>query len=186
MELWEPIKNYENLYEVSNLGKVRSKDRIVEQRAKSNSTSIHVYKGRILKPKNRNGYLCVDLCKNGKKHCENIHRLVAEAFCDNPNNYKYVDHKNGYKRDNRANNLRWVTQSENVRYANIRQSIINPKCKTPHIINIETNKRFNTSRDAAEWLKCELNLENSPDANIRRSCRSGGVKPVHTYHFKYI
>ena len=186
MELWKPVKNYEDLYEVSNLGKVRSKDRIVLQKTKLGSISTHIYKGRVLKPKNRNGYLCIDLAKNGNKYCENIHRLVAEAFCDNPNNYKYVDHKNGYKHDNRANNLRWVTQSENVKYANARQSVINPKIKTPHILNIETNKQFNTSREAAKWLKLELNLNEYPDANIRRSCRSDGKKSVHNYHFKYI
>lgn len=70
--------------------------------------------GKILKPQSdKDGYHCVNLYKNGKQKKFKIHRLVAEAFINNPENKKCVDHINNNKLDNNINNLRWATNSEN-------------------------------------------------------------------------
>lgn len=96
-EEWKPIKNYETLYEVSTLGNVRS------------------IKGKIKKLQKRsNGYLYVGLSKNGKSKTVKVHRLVAEAYIDNPDNKPIVNHINSNRSDNRVDNLEWVTASENM------------------------------------------------------------------------
>lgn len=102
MEIWKDIPDYEGLYQVSNLGRVKSS-----------------YKGgRILKPLPvRSGYLRVALTfYDGSIHFIPIHRLVLIAFSQNMGNMQ-VNHINGIKTDNRLENLEWVTRSENMRHA---------------------------------------------------------------------
>lgn len=95
IEEWRDIRGYEGLYQVSNLGRIKS---IPRERTK----------GGILKPlKDRTGYLSVNLYKNGKiKRCK-IHRLVA-------NNFLEVNHKDGNKLNNNLSNLEYVTKSRNI------------------------------------------------------------------------
>lgn len=96
-EIWKDVKGYEGLYQVSNLGRVKS-----------------FYTNRILKPgTDKDGYLRVDLCKDKKPKHFHIHRLVAETFLPNPENKPCVNHKLGKKQDNRATELEWCTYSEN-------------------------------------------------------------------------
>lgn len=111
MEEWKPIKDYEGLYEISNLGRVRSLDR---ERVSQNGKK-YIHKGRILKiRKDSNGYCSVCLYnKNKCKKYARVHRLVAEAFIPNPENKPNVDHINTIKTKNEVWNLRWVTQKEN-------------------------------------------------------------------------
>lgn len=105
MELWKPIKGYEGLYEVSNMGNVKS---LPKMRGYIKS------KEKIMKPfKNNNGYLLVSLSKNNKQKHFQVHRLVASAFILNKDNKSQVDHINRIRDDNRVENLRWVTASEN-------------------------------------------------------------------------
>jgi hypothetical protein len=98
-ETWKDVAGYENKYQVNNFGHIKSLLR----------------KGKILKNSvlSKTGYLCVDLCYNGKITKHTIHRLVAKAFIPNPENKEQVNHINGVKKDNRVINLEWSTRSEN-------------------------------------------------------------------------
>lgn len=102
-EVWKAIKGFDGLYEVSNLGRVRSKNPYRNQTGEP----------RILKQFTANhGYLIVHI----RRKTYLVHRLVAEAFVDNPNNYPMVNHKDENKHNNIPENLEWCTKSYNVTY----------------------------------------------------------------------
>lgn len=114
-EIWKPIKGYEGYYEVSNIGNVRSLDREIKINNK-----IWKLKGKLLKKRiESNGYLAVVLFVDSNRNSQKIHRLVADAFIDNANNKKEVNHINFIKDDNRVENLEWVTRSENMKHAGV-------------------------------------------------------------------
>lgn len=118
-EVWKPIKGYEGLYEVSNLGNVRSVDRYVMC-----GNEYRLFKGKPKKPiLTPMGYLRTDLYKNKQGKYYFVHRLVAEAFIPNPNDLPYIDHKNTIRDDNRVENLRWCTQKENCNNPISRQKL---------------------------------------------------------------
>lgn len=106
MEIWKDIQGFENIYQVSNMGNVRSLDRVL-------SNGRHI-KGVTLKQKyDKDGYCSVNLVNCRKRTYARVHRLVCEAFLDNPNHYKLVNHKNGIRDDNRVENLEWCDNSYN-------------------------------------------------------------------------
>jgi len=114
-EIWKEIKDYEGLYEVSNLGRVRRiKDWCGNKNAKKFKPCL-----RILKPKlnNANKYYLVSLSKNSKVKYVRIHKLVAETFIPNLEGLKCVNHKDGNKLNNRLDNLEWTTYSGNLSHA---------------------------------------------------------------------
>ncbi|WP_284108924.1 NUMOD4 domain-containing protein [Acinetobacter pittii] len=112
MEIWKPIVGYEGIYEVSNLGCIKSLSR-----ATTNKLQPFVPE-RILKTRiGKTGYEIVGLSKDGGQKTCKVHRLVASAFCDNPLNKPHINHKNGLKTDNNSSNLEWVTASENALHA---------------------------------------------------------------------
>ena len=104
-EIWKPIKGYEGLYEVSNFGRIKSLN------------YNHTGKGKILKQNQiMNGYKSVMLYKDGNGKNYLVHRLVAEAFLPNPNDYKEVNHKDENPQNNIVSNLEWCDRLYNVRY----------------------------------------------------------------------
>ncbi len=106
MKKWLPVPNYEGLYEVSNLGKIKS--------INYNHTKVE----KILAEKShKSGYKTVVLCKNGEKKNKSIHILVASAFIPNPQKKCQVNHIDGNKSNNCVENLEWVTASENIRHS---------------------------------------------------------------------
>ncbi len=123
-EIFKDIKGYEGLYQVSNLGRVKSFNRGKE---------------RILKPcLDRYGYFHVTLSKNGKQKGCTIHRLVATTFIPNPNNLPQINHIDGNKTNNKIENLEWCTAQENVTH----RDIINPRVNKIEGINILTGEAF--------------------------------------------
>ena len=118
MEIWKRVKGYEDCYEVSNLGNVRSVTRKVERTNPAGGKSFYIYKSKMLKSCITNkGYLRLGLYLNDVKNNHQIHRLVASAFVDNPDNKDQVNHINAIKTDNRAENLEWVNNYENFRHS---------------------------------------------------------------------
>jgi len=111
MEKYKDINGYEGMYQVSNLGNVKSIDRVI-----SNGHAMHLHKGRIMKPKGEK-YKHVHLCKEGKIKKHYVHRLVAQSFILNPLDKPQVNHLNGIHADNRLENLEWCTSEENNKHA---------------------------------------------------------------------
>lgn len=110
-EVWKDIIGFEGFYQVSNMGNVRSLDRVI----KSNHRRIWARKGRPLKAyPNHDGYLTVKLNKNRHSKTITAHRLVAIHFVPNPGNLPEVNHKDFNRSNPRASNLEWSTHKDNI------------------------------------------------------------------------
>jgi hypothetical protein len=115
-EVWQPVRGYEGIYEVSDLGKVRSLSG-----KRWNGQAIHKFKGRVLKAQCASRYLHVALSRDGQVKCVKVHQLVAEAFlplCPGVQGRQrgcyHIDHINNDPWDNKASNLQWLTHYENT------------------------------------------------------------------------
>ena len=114
-EVWRPVVGYEDRYEVSNLGRLRTLgNRINHSRSGYNQRHTRLHSFSTAK---QWGYICVGLWKDGKCKQRMLHRLVAEAFLPNPKNLPFVNHIDGNKRNNTCSNLEWCTAKENAQHA---------------------------------------------------------------------
>lgn len=102
-EIWQPIKGWEGYYDVSNLGRIRS----------YRKNQFFLKEPRIVTLTDSFGYWYVHLQVKKKSKRLRVHRIVAETFIPNPNNYPVIDHIDGDKKNNKVENLKWCTQSEN-------------------------------------------------------------------------
>lgn len=113
-ENWKPCFNFENNYEVSDLGRIRRKFSPTIYK----DGRIAYFSQTILKPSTTNkGYYKVYLSVNSKKYTKFLHRLIAQTFLENKENKKTVNHINCLKTDNRVLNLEWMTNKENMNHA---------------------------------------------------------------------
>jgi len=130
-EIWKPVLGFEEYFEISNLGNLKRK--LMYQRNWKNE-KVKVIKDRIMKPTMDRGYLKIILSINGKRYLRYIHRLVAEAFIPNPNNYKEVNHKDSNPSNNCVDNLEWCDRKYNISYMVKHQE----KIKDRHERRLET------------------------------------------------
>lgn len=133
-EIWKDIQGYEGLYQVSNLGRVRSLDRVIQYK----NGSKHLHKGNILPQRKRrrnSNYLSVSLYKNDIGKTCVVHRFVAIAFIPNPENKPQVNHKDENPENNCVENLEWVTSYENMHYNNLTERRTKPLGKPVNAYN---------------------------------------------------
>lgn len=171
-EIWKPVKNYEGLYEISNYGRIK---RLAYTREIQKQTMT--FKDKMLKPIiHQNGYLVVSLSKNNKQKIYSIHRLVAQTFISNPNNYKYINHKDEDKTNNQVDNLEWCDNKYNLNYGtrNERAS----KSLGKKIKCVETGIIYNSMTDVERKLKIAHNT-------ISKVCQ-GKRHTAGGYHWEYV
>lgn len=178
-EIWKPVKGYEDYYEVSNMGRVKS--------------LLNTSRSGVMSPsKNLYGYYNLSLSLHGKIRRHLVHRLVAEAFIPNICDKPQVNHKNGNVTDNCVENLEWVTAKENMQHAfhvlkrkpNKPQlgkfGKLDPYAKAVKMFSKDGTliKRFDCISDAER----ELNIRST---NIAATCR--GKRPsAGGYKWEYV
>ena len=136
MEKWKDVVGYEGIYQVSNLGNIKSLDRVVELKSKNQFTgftTLRLTKGKnISKVVNTKGYYQIALYKNGVMKNKLLHRLIAEAFIPNPENKPTVNHIDGNKLNDNLENLEWATSKEQTQHAIKKlnfKSVISKQCR---------------------------------------------------------
>ena len=160
MEEWRDIPNYEGLYQISNLGRIKS---------------LRSGKEKILKPQFDGRYYHVILFKDKMHRQRNVHRLVAETFIPNPNKFPQVNHKNEIKTDNKVENLEWCTSKYNLNYGTTQERRIFAQQKP--IICVETGKQYESAINAGKQLGiCHKHI---------CDCCKGRRKTTGGYHWKY-
>lgn len=160
-EIWKPVRGFEELYLVSNLGNVKS-----------------IRSGKILKPRKLpHGYARVNLPATSRtKRDVYIHRLVADAFCEHPKGCDVVNHIDNDPTNNKASNLEWVTQMGNVYYG-MEQKRYHLNARS--VIGIKDEKKlfFHSAHQAARHTGCD-------HSTIIKCCR-GKMKTTHGYIWQY-
>lgn len=173
-EIWRDIKGYEGLYQISNKGRVKA----LERRIPFRSTSTRLEKEYIKKTTvSKIGYLVCGLWRNNKQDLRFIHRLVAEAFIENPDNKSEINHKDGNKLNNDISNLEWCTHKENVNHAFVTGLNKHPK----PVKLIETGKIYKSLSDAAEDIAGDRRKQSGVGAVAR-----GERNHFHGYHFEFV
>ena len=167
-EIWKDIPEYESLYQISSLGRVKS---------------LKFGKERILKPiKNNKGYFVLNLLKDGKPKNMKVHRLVAQAFLNNPFNLPQINHINEIKEDNRLENLEYCDNIYNSNYGTrnerVSKSNINNSKRSKQVICIETCKIYPSTADVHRQLGFSQSSISACCIGKRNTC--GG------YHWQYV
>ena len=169
----------EDIYQVSNLGRVKGCERIVKHPRGGN---------RILKEKlrsltkDKDGYFRVCLCKYGKEKLIGVHRLVCMSFIENPENKSQVNHINGIKYDNNVDNLEWSTSHENMQHA-FRTGLQKPNInneKPVLMYSKDTNELVNSFISISKASK-HINCTTSDICNVLKNRQ----KSVRGYYFQY-
>ena len=160
-EIWKPIKGYEQYYEVSNLGRIKSLARNVYWKNRANRINSRYDEEKIIVPDvMKNGYIRIKFRVNGDVKQKTVHRVVAEAFIPNPENKPCINHKDGDRKNNKVENLEWCTYSEN----NLHEWRV--LCKKSYnakkVRCIDLNLVFDSVSDGAKYMgSCKQSLFNA-------------------------
>ena len=182
METWKPIKGFP-AYFVSSLGRIYSE--------KQRNVFLKTFPDKC-------GYYHVKLRKDGKPHSKLVHRLVAEAFVENPSDYKEINHKDEDKSNNRADNLEWCTRKYNILYGKagkeryvkmgLTQRYSRNDLKAVSCLDPKTGKVLYTFKSIAEAVREMFGVSGQTHirGNISRCCLGHGhVKTVMGYKWRY-
>lgn len=165
MEIYKDIEGYEGIYQVSNLGNVKSLN--------YNRTS----KEKILKPLNgKDGYLFVILSKQGKRKTHLVHRIVAQTFIDNPNNLPQINHKDEDKTNNCINNLEFCDCQYNINYGTRNQRAADSLSK--QVLCLETGEIYASTHQVQRQLGF--------NHTCISQCCNGRCKQAYGFHWKYV
>lgn len=170
-EIWLKT-NFDN-YFASNKGRIKSIDRILPPDSKH--PKGYFKQGRILSlGNNGRGYLNVMISINGKQKRVYVHRLVAQAFIQNPDNKTDINHKNGDKSDNHPDNLEWCTRSQNIQHAYdaLKRKRGGKPCQC-----VETGIVYDSTYDAGRKL-------GTKGENIQAAIKRNGTSVG--FHWKYV
>lgn len=170
MEIWKDIEGYEGLYQISSEGRVKSLGN-----GKSNNSKERILKSR----KDKDGYLLVNLYKEGKMRSYLVHRLVAQAFLENPNNLPQVNHRNEYKTDNRVENIEYCDCSYNINFGTRNERVV--KAESIPILQFSKTGEFIRKWESGTQIEKELGFYNS---NICMCCK-GKIKTAYRYVWGY-
>ena len=189
VEVWKDYKNYEGLYQASNLGRMRSLDRWVS----SKNGSMQFIKGRILKPvTGSNDYLKVNLYKNNKQKTYLVHRIIAEAFIEIPEElkqyigtaYLQVNHKDENKQNNNVSNLEWCNSKYNCNFGTRNERVIakntNGKLSKP-VLQYTLDGKFVREWPSAKQAEREGGFNHGHIA----ACCKGKKNKHHNFIWKY-
>ena len=173
-EVWKDVDGYQGHYQVSNLGRVRSLTRTIKGR-----WGLQIEQGQIMSPVERNGYLRVCLKKDGKGRNFPIHRLVAIAFIQNPNNLPEVNHINENKKDNRLCNLEWCDRKHNCKYGTRTERLSKKLSKEVLQLTMagEVVAKFKSAKDVQRKL--------GYSSSYICECCNGKHKSLHGYKWRY-
>lgn len=143
-EEFRPIVGYEGLYEVSNMGRVKSCTRKVWA-----GRGYRIIQEHFISPiDDTHGYLCVSLWKDNKQRHPKLHKIVAEAFIPNPNNLRDVNHLDENKYNNRVDNLEWSSHKDNINYGSRNERSNNTRSKAVGQYNKQTGELIAVYKNA--------------------------------------
>lgn len=179
-EIWKDIEGYEGLYQVSNLGNVKSLDRNFVVLNKKGFKQHIRQKGRLLKKQNGScGYKIVNLSKDNIHKTHMIHRLVAKTFLPNPLNLPEVNHKDECKDNNALYNLEWCTSKYNANYGTRNQRCICQNQIKP-VNQLSKNgdfiKRWDSITDAHKALNIDMSQISGVCKHKKEYVTAGGYK----------
>lgn len=170
MEEWRDIDGYEGLYQISNIGRVKSFDRVVRTFG-----GYRTIGGRIIKPHHdKDGYWRIGLSKDRKQKQHYVHRLVAKAFLENPDNLPVINHKNEIKDDDRVENLEWCTIYYNSVYNGKMEKLA--KLRWKKVIQYDMNGNFIREWDSIKEASYTLGIRPTGISSCctKRYSQSGG------------
>ena len=176
-EEWRDVVGYEGRYQVSSMGRVKS----LERKVRHWRGGERIQKERILKPSNdRRGYLLVSLCDGEKRKTFSVHRLVCQAFHENPDNKPQVNHINEIKTDNRACNLEWCTCKQNVNHGTRTERSAKSRSKPvgQYTLDGELVKIWQSPCEAGK----QIGLSDSHVSKVA----NGKLKTAYGYIWKYV
>lgn len=178
-EIWKDVVGYEGLYQVSNLGRVKSLSKF-HCTSKNYSSLGYWSKEKILKPIiGVQGYLYVNLYKNKKHNFKRIHILVAQSFIKNPNKFSMVNHKDENVMNNVVSNLEWCDNKYNLNYGTAQERKAQKHNKP--ILQLDLNGNFIKEYESITQASKELNIK----IDYISSCCLGRRRKTKGYVFKF-